>query len=229
MIVQDLGLIDYNTAHDIQRERRDAVESGAEETLFLLEHYPVVTIGRTGRAQGLMVPESVLCDRGIAVHHTERGGDATCHFPGQLVAYVVFRLAKRPGGVRAFVHLLEQCAIDVCAGFGVPAHRREGFPGVWTEAGKIASIGLGVRRWVSYHGLALNVGADLGPFEWVVPCGIAGARATSIDLERRRLAESAGPPYPEPISMENAKHAFVQAFRTHQAAPPVAAGEAPRR
>lgn len=229
MIVQDLGLIEYDAAHDIQLKRRDAVEAGADETLFLLEHQPVVTIGRTGRAQGLTVPESVLTERGIAVRHTERGGDATCHFPGQLVAYVVFRLAKRPGGVRAFVQLLEQCAIDVCAECGVSAHRREGFPGVWTDGGKIASIGLGVRRWVSYHGLALNVGADLGPFEWVVPCGIAGARATSIDLERRRLAESAGRPYPEPIPMEHVKHAFVQAFRTHQAASPVAAGEAPRQ
>ncbi len=226
MIVQDLGLLDYDSAHRTQLARRAEVEDGAEETVFLLEHEPVVTVGRSGRTQGLMVSEDILAARGVALRKTERGGDVTCHFPGQLVAYVVFRIARRPGGVRSFVHLLEQCAMDVCAAFGVQARRREGFPGVWTDTGKIASIGLGVRRWVSYHGLALNVGADLGPFEWVVPCGVAGARATSLDLERRRLAEASGRPYPEPIPMENVKHVFIQAFRTNQEAAPVAAGEA---
>jgi lipoyl(octanoyl) transferase len=226
VIVQDLGRIDYDAAHHVQLQRRADVEAGAEETLFLLEHEPVVTVGRSGRAKGLMVSEEFLVANGVALRKTERGGDVTCHFPGQLVAYVIFRLAKRPGGVRSFVQLLEQCAMDVCAAFGVRTHRRDGFPGVWTETGKIASIGLGVRRWVSYHGLALNVGADLGPFEWIVPCGVASARATSLDFERRHVAEASGRAYPEPIPMETAKHAFVQAFRKNQAAAPVAAGEA---
>lgn len=185
--VIDLGLIRYHEALDIQLARRDRVEQGAAETLFLLEHPAVVTLGRQGGREHLLVPEKALAARGVEVVQTTRGGNITCHFPGQVVAYPVLRIQKRPGGVRALFADLEETIIRACRAFGLEANRREGHPGVWVgERRKICSMGLAVRRWVTYHGLALNVGPDLSLFELMTPCGVPDAAATSLSRETGR-------------------------------------------
>lgn len=203
MRVVDLGLVPYREALVIQLDRVEAVQHGAEDTLFLLEHPPVVTLGVRGGAEHLPADRTLLAAQGVEVLETGRGGGITCHFPGQLVAYPVFRVARLPGGVKAFVHDLEQAMIRTCAHFGVEAMRRSGHPGVWVGGNrKIGSLGVALRRFVSFHGSALNVGPDLALFQWIAPCGIPGARATSLSIEAGRL-----------VGVEEAKHVYAAEFR----------------
>ncbi len=172
--VQWLGSMEYRWALRLQRSRREAVLAGlASEVLWLLEHPPVVTLGRRGG--GLVgVPPSV------PVVRTERGGLATVHVPGQLVGYLIVDLHRVGIGVREAVHRLEAALIQWLSGRGVVARRRAGLPGVWVGQGKIAALGLHVRRGVTMHGFALNLDPDLASFDWIVPCGITGAQTTSL-------------------------------------------------
>lgn len=210
MIVRDLGLIPFREAEALQLATLDAVLAGGEETLFLLEHPPVVTLGRQGGLENLHASPELLAAQGVEVRHISRGGNITCHFPGQLVAYPVFRIARRPGGVRQFFFDLEEAVIRTAARFGVAASRVEGRPGVWVGQAKLCSIGVAVRRWVTYHGLALNVGRDLSLFDRITLCGLQGVRPTSILLELDRQ-----PAAPAPVNsptMDDVKHALTQAF-----------------
>ena len=201
MKIIDLGRISYAEAEALQLERVDEVRYGAEDTLYLLEHDPVITLGRHGGAENLLLGEDFLVERGVALHRSARGGLATCHFPGQLVAYFVLKLDQRPGGVRKFFDDMQQAAIATAQEFGVTAHARQGYPGAWVEKRKLCSVGAAVRRWVSYHGLALNVGPDLSLFDLITPCGIQGVRMTSLSLEAGRE-----------ITVEDAKHVFQRHF-----------------
>lgn len=202
MEIIDLGLIPYGEAVEIQLERLEKVTSGEDDgAVYLLEHPKVVTLGRQGGLENLLVDETGLKSRGIDVVQTTRGGNITCHFPGQLVAYPIIRVEKRPGGIRKFFSDLEESVIRTCAAFGVQAQKREGHPGVWLGQRKICSIGIGVRRWVTYHGLALNVEKDLSLFQTITPCGIQGAVPTSISLE-------AG----QDVSVKEAKDVFKREF-----------------
>ncbi|MGE4553188.1 MAG: lipoyl(octanoyl) transferase LipB [Desulfovibrionaceae bacterium] len=210
MICEDLGVLGYAEALDIQRARHAEVLAGrAPDTVFLLEHTPVITVGRHGGAENLLMPEAELTRRGVTLARAERGGNATCHFPGQLVAYFVWKLDHRPGGVRRFFHDMEASAIRAAAAFDVAASRRDGYPGVWTvpngetDARKLCSVGAAVKHWVSYHGLALNVGPDLSLFDCITPCGIQGVRMTSLSREAGRE-----------ISIQEAKDALVHALRS---------------
>jgi len=204
MRILDLGLTPYNEGVELQLETLNNVLAGEEEnTLFVLEHPKVITYGRQGGAENLHVDESFLKSQGIELAQTTRGGNITCHFPGQLVAYPIWRVEKRPGGMRRFFHDMEEAVIATCAHFGVTTQRREGHPGVWVdESRKICSMGIGVKRWVTYHGLALNVGPDISLFEMITLCGIQGATPTSISRE-------AG----NDIDMKEAKDVFIQEFR----------------
>ena len=193
MIVQPLGLVPYRTALALQEARRKAVAAGAEETIFLCEHPPVITLGRQAQAASMRTPAAALAARGVEVVPVSRGGDATCHFPGQLVAYVILRLAKRPGGLHGLVHALEETVIRLLQSRGVCAGRMAGRPGVWVEDRKIASIGLALRQWTTWHGLALNVGPDLSLFESIVPCGLAGVTMTSLCRELDGTAQPGAP------------------------------------
>ncbi len=202
MEIIDLGLIPYGEAVEIQLERLEKVTRGEDEgALYLLEHPKVVTLGRQGGLENLLANEEGLKSLGIDVVQTTRGGNITCHFPGQLVAYPIIRVEKRPGGIRKFFFDLEESVVRTCAAFGVTAQRREGHPGVWLGQRKICSIGIGVRRWVTYHGLALNVEKDLSLFRTITPCGIQGAVPTSISLEAGR-----------DVSVKEAKNVFKREF-----------------
>jgi lipoyl(octanoyl) transferase len=180
----DLGRISYRKAERLQLETLDAVMNGGEETLFLLEHPPVITLGRNGGEENLLVSRKALEARGVEVVQSTRGGNITCHFPGQLVGYPVFRIDRRPGGLKNFFVDVEGAIIATLARFGVAAESREGFPGVWVGPKKIASIGIAVKRWTTYHGLALNIGSDLSLFDLITLCGLQDTAPTSLHLER---------------------------------------------
>lgn len=220
MTITDLGLIGYAQAEAIQLETLEKVTAGERgNTLFVLEHPRVITLGRQGGAENLHVDASFLAAQGIELAQTARGGNITCHFPGQLVAYPIWRVEKRPGGMRKFFHDMEEAVIATCADFGVRTMRRPGHPGVWVdETRKICSMGIGVRRWVTYHGLALNVGRDVSLFNMITLCGIQGARPTSLSAE-------AG----HDITIEEAKHVFIREFRKAFADSTLAADQAPQQ
>lgn len=162
-----------------QRARRQAILSGdAAEVIWLVEHPPTVTVGRRPAVGTPTAAE--LAARGLDYSRTERGGLATWHGPGQLVAYPVVDLGARRLGVRRFVALLEDVIIEWLATLGVLAGRRAGAPGVWAGGDKIAAVGIHIRRGVSIHGLAVNITPDLSAFDNIVPCGITDAGVTSV-------------------------------------------------
>jgi lipoyl(octanoyl) transferase len=213
MQIIDLGCIPYAEAVEIQTGRVQEVAAGAENTLYLLEHPKVITFGRNGGRENLHVDDSTLASMGIEVAQTTRGGNITCHFPGQLVAYPVFRIAGRPGGMRALFYSLEEVVIRTLARFGLQAFRSEGRPGVWIENRKICSIGIAMRRWTSYHGLALNVCRDVSLFDMITLCGLTDARATSLQAECND----------DSITLQEVKDVCAGEFRAVFAHPPVAA------
>jgi lipoic acid synthetase len=190
----DLGMTRYADALAYQREMQARRKAGdAPDTLILTEHLPVLTLGRFADGRHLLVPESALAARGIDLVHVERGGDITYHGPGQLVAYPILDLRGFGQDVHRYVRRLEETAIRLLAGFGVAGERRTGTPGVWVGPRKLASVGVHISRWVTMHGIAINVDPDLSPFELINPCGMAGMAMTSLALETGRsvaLAEA---------------------------------------
>lgn len=207
MRVVDLGLISFADALAIQEAALEEVMAGGEERVFILEHTPVITFGRHGGEAFLLFSPERLAERGVDVAKASRGGSVTCHFPGQAVIYPVMRLTRRPGGLKGFFHTLEQAAINALASIGLEAGRHPGRPGVWVGPRKIASVGVGVKRWVSYHGLALNVARDVSLFSSITACGLPGVEMTSAAAELARL----GLPE-ERADIAGVKHALVQAF-----------------
>ena len=150
------------------------------EVLIITEHEPVLTMGRRAETSDILVPRELLASKDIAVHRVERGGLITYHGPGQLVGYPVFNLRAMSLDVGKLVYGLEQVALDTLSDFGIAAGRMEGSRGVWAGREKIASIGVAVRRGVSFHGMALNCDPDLSHFELINPCGMNGVRMTSM-------------------------------------------------
>ncbi len=176
-----LGRVAYEEALALQEElvREKIADPARADELWLLEHEPVYTIGRTP-------DQSSLRDAAALPHplvRINRGGQATYHGPGQLVGYPIVDLRRRGQDLHVYLRGLEEALIEALADLGVPAQRREGLTGVWAGERKIASIGVGVRRWVAMHGFALNVTGDLAPFEQITPCGIAGVEMTSVERE----------------------------------------------
>jgi lipoyl(octanoyl) transferase len=211
-----LGRIDYAAGLDLQKklaEARHAQRIG--NTLLLLEHPPVLTLGRNSDRSNILVSDETLSRRGVEIHEINRGGDVTYHGPGQLVGYPILDLrsfSPRLGAVE-YVRLLEEALIRACGDFGVPAQRIAGRTGVWTLAGgaipekKIAAIGVHIARGITSHGFALNVTTDLRDFDLIVPCGISDRLVTSLDLE----VDPESTLYPAP-TMENALHAVARHF-----------------
>ena len=182
--VRDLGVIDYDEATRVQEARVDACLAGAPDCLFLLEHPAVYTMGRAAEDRHLgQAPQT-----GIRVVRSARGGQVTYHGPGQLVAYPVLDLGRHVRDVRAYVGRLEEVLIRSLAAWGIRGARIPGQPGVWVGARKIASIGIAIRRWVAWHGFALNVAETMEPFRAITPCGLAGVEMTSVEGEGPRVA-----------------------------------------
>lgn len=200
LIVHRLGRIEYGRALEIQEELVAAKLGGAAtDHLLLLEHESVYTLGRGARAEDLQGADARL---GVPVFRVGRGGGVTYHGPGQLVAYPILALAAHGRDVHRYVRRLESTIVAFLRGFGVDAAPRPGSTGVWVSDGKIASIGVGIRRWVSLHGIAVNVAPDLAYFRAIVPCAMPEARMTSIE------AENGCAP-----SLESAADAFESCFR----------------
>ncbi len=181
---QWLGRISYEAALEMQNRLLAGYIAGAgSERLLLLEHEPVYTIGRTRDQSSLREPDHLP----HPVVETNRGGQATWHGPGQLVAYPILDLQNRGRDLHAYMRFLEEVIILTCHRHGVAAGRRETLTGVWVGEKKIASIGVGVRRWVAMHGLALNVEkSSLAAFSHITPCGIAGVEMTCLEQEAGR-------------------------------------------
>jgi lipoyl(octanoyl) transferase len=211
-----LGRVDYATGLDIQRQLVEARhENRIGNTLVLLEHPPVLTLGRNSSRANILASDEFLAYRGVEVHEINRGGDVTYHGPGQLVGYPILNLrsftvnSRRIGAVD-YVRLLEESLIRALGDFAVPAQRIAGRTGVWTIPGgtipekKIAAIGVHISRGITSHGFALNVTTDLRDFDLIVPCGIADRAVTSLELE---ASDGATPP-----TMENAINSVARHF-----------------
>ena len=174
-------ILPYEEALHLQRRVVvEKIEGTFPDTLLLLEHPPVITLGRRGRGENIRVSEELLRREKIDVFHVERGGDVTYHGPGQIVGYPIFALADYGKDLVNFVSSIEEVLIRVCQDMGITADRRSMNRGVWVGEKKIASIGLAVRRWVSFHGFALNGAPNMEHFRFITPCGLTGVEMTSV-------------------------------------------------
>lgn len=198
MNVIQLGLVDYQTALKLQRSLVELrKQDRIADTLLLLEHPPVITLGRNAKADNLRASADELADRGVQIFECDRGGAITFHGPGQLVGYPIFDLRafkdehgnRKTLGAVEYVRRLEEALIRTCGDLGIPAERVKGLTGVWTvgdpRQAKIAAIGVHISRAVTSHGFALNVNNDLDYFNLIIPCGIADKPVTSIEKEIR--------------------------------------------
>ena len=185
LLVADLGLMPYAAALELQRAVARARISGAiaEDVLMLVEHPPVVTMGRSAKQQHLLASPALLAARGVEVFEVERGGDVTFHGPGQLVGYPIVDLKRHKRDLHWYLRQVEGALIRALAPLGILAERSVGQTGVWTQGRKLASIGVHARDWVTWHGFALNVTTDLSYFDLMVPCGIAQVEMTSVARE----------------------------------------------
>jgi lipoate-protein ligase B len=188
LLVQDLGRRPYGEVLDLQRSlcRRRLAGELTDDVLLLVEHEPVVTLGRGARADSLLLPPAELLRRGVEVFEVERGGDVTYHGPGQLVGYPILDLRQHREDLHWYLRRLEQSLIAALDGLGITAGPNPGLTGVWTSGRKIASIGIHVKQWVTIHGFALNVTTDLDYFDLIVPCGIRDVTMTSVAQELGR-------------------------------------------
>ena len=180
--IRRLGRVAYADALALQEELRARLGGGEiGETVLLLEHPDVITFGRGARPESALSSDTELRRAGYDVFRVNRGGDVTWHGPGQLVGYPLLDLTRHGSDVHLYLRQLEAVLIDALADFGIAAGRRDGFAGVWLdERRKIASIGVGVRQWLTIHGFALNVDCDLSRFGAIVPCGLAGVEMVSM-------------------------------------------------
>jgi lipoate-protein ligase B len=186
--IEDLGRRPYAEVLELQRDfRRRRIEGElGEDVLLLVEHPPVITLGRGTRPSSLPIAPAELERRGVEVFEVERGGDVTFHGPGQLVGYPILDLRGHRQDLHWYLRSLEDVLIQALGGLGIEADRNPGLTGVWTAGRKIASIGIHVKQWVTLHGFALNVTTDLDPFDLIVPCGIRQVVMTSVAAELLR-------------------------------------------
>ncbi|HXB54724.1 MAG TPA: lipoyl(octanoyl) transferase LipB [Vicinamibacteria bacterium] len=185
LVVRRLGRISYALGLDLQaRLVADRQAGRVPDTLLLLEHEPVFTLGRNARKENLLLPAEALRARGFEVFEAGRGGDVTYHGPGQIVGYPILDLSPDRRDVHRYVRDLEEVLIRTCRDHGVEAGRVPGLTGVWVGQEKIGAIGVRIARWVTSHGFAFNAAPDLSPFRLIVPCGIADRGVTSLERLR---------------------------------------------
>lgn len=179
--IKDLGIIDYEDGlklqHNLVYERS---LKKIDDTILVVEHYPVFTLGKHGKEENLLVSKEKLTQLNIKFIRTDRGGDITYHGPGQVVVYPIIDLYSRNIGIKEYVHLLEDAMIKTSKEFGIKAYRVEGQVGVWVGRGKLGAIGVRVIKGITSHGLAYNVNVDLTNFNYINPCGVKGGQVTSL-------------------------------------------------
>ncbi len=201
-MILDLGLTDYEDAYRIQKDfvvRRKIGE--IEDSLIITEHNPVFTLGRVGNIRNLLADEETLAARGIRVMRVDRGGDITCHAPGQLVIYPVIDLKRRGRDLHKYLRDLEEVCIQFLARYGLSAIRVDGMTGAWACGKKIASIGVGASDWVTYHGMSINIKNDLHFFSLINACGMSEVSAISLEAAIGRS-----------VDMEDVKIVLVREF-----------------
>ncbi len=203
--VERLGVVPYAEALEMQRGVAKKRISGEipEDVLLLMEHPPVITLGRSAKAEHLLASPELLRTRGVELFEVERGGDVTFHGPGQLVGYPIIDLKRHKQDLHWYLRQVEEALIFALAGLGIESVRRAGLTGVWTGAGarKIASIGVHARDWVTWHGFALNVSTDLSYFDLMTPCGIPDVDMTSVERETGA-----------PVLLDGVAGAVIEAF-----------------
>lgn len=192
----DCGLKDYQSTLNLQENAlQDLLNGSGKDTIFIVEHPPVITLGARSSANKLTKDVELIKQAGIEIFQIRRGGGTTAHNPGQLVVYPIINLKKRSLGVSDFVHLLEKIGIEFLSELGLNCGTKKGFPGLWIEDRKIASIGVQVKKWITIHGIAININNDLSIFDLIVPCGLENVKMTSAEKELGRK-----------IDMETAKN-----------------------
>jgi lipoyl(octanoyl) transferase len=190
LVVYRLGRIDYAEAHALQERLLEArIRNETPDTLLILEHDPVITLGSGARQEHVLRGREELAARGIQVVSTGRGGDVTYHGPGQLVLYPIIDLRPGERDVRRYIWNLEEVMIRVAAAYRLAAERCSGLTGVWVSGRKLGAVGVRIRRWVTMHGLAFNVNTDLDGFDLIVPCGLRGREVTSLQRELGRALD----------------------------------------
>jgi lipoic acid synthetase len=180
--IVDLGVIEYEECLEIQKKMvEDRLAGRVPDSLLIVSHPPVVTIGKSGNLEELTVPHEEVVAQGIKICRSDRGGKSTFHGPGQIIVYPIIRIREKDlqSYVRTLLHVVSSLLVDL----GLRPHLKKGAPGVWIDDRKIASIGISVKRWVSYHGIALNVNTDLSGFGIIHPCGVVGGAVTSLQKE----------------------------------------------
>ncbi len=179
--VMRLGRVDYDEAVTKQMELVERVQADKDLAyLLLLSHNHVFTIGRFGSRDNILASEDILNERGVIVRRTRRGGDITYHGPGQIIGYPILSLSRRRLNIRKYFSKLESLLISVLSRYGIEGRCDDDYPGAWVGEEKVAALGVGISKWVAFHGFALNVNTDLSHFDMIVPCGIAHRRVTSM-------------------------------------------------
>ena len=177
-----LGIVDYVPAYQLQeRLVQEQMQDSGSDSLLLLQHNPVITIGRSGDRNNILVSESALAAAGISICEIDRGGDVTYHGPGQLTGYPIINLRHFRKDIHWYLRQLEETIIKVLAEYNIVGERMEGYTGVWVGNEKVAAIGVAIRRWITYHGFALNVHPDMSHFQLITPCGITDKGVTSLE------------------------------------------------
>jgi lipoate-protein ligase B len=198
--VEDWGTIEYSAAYERQKELVNAVIKGAPGRIVFCEHPPVLTLGRSYQEGSLLYTKEEIAERGVDLQTIDRGGDITLHAPGQLVVYCILDLNQLDRNLKSYLEKLEQVAVDLLKDFGILAISIPGKRGVFVKADKITSIGIGVRKWVSYHGLGINVNTNLSLFSLIKPCG--------LDVQMTSIAKLLG----HPVAIEDVKSKWIANF-----------------
>ncbi len=215
----DLGLLDYKRALKLQIQTLQSKidQILIEDQIFFVEHPLVFTLGKRGGEENLSVSRKFLSSKNIDLIQTNRGGNITCHCPGQAVMYPIVDLEKNKIGVKDFVYGLEQIMKLTAQDYGIDADRHEKNRGIWINNSKIGSVGISIKKGISFHGIAMNISPDLKPFSWINPCGLTNISITSIKNEIKKLNPKLNPDkihdtHSQNISKSRIKHAFIKHF-----------------
>ena len=212
-VFMDLGLLEYSRALDLQIQTLQSKidQTITEDRIFFVEHPSVFTLGKRGGEENLVVSRDFLTPKSVDIVQTDRGGNITYHGPGQAVMYPIVDLEKNKIGVKDFVHGLEEIMKLTAMEFNIDTDRNKRNHGVWVGNSKIGSVGISIKRGISFHGLAMNINPDLEPFSWINPCGLTNVSMTSIEKEIKSSADT-DDLSDDDLTMEQIKNAFIRHF-----------------